>query len=137
MKYSGEVRPWGSFINLADNVKCTVKVMTLLPEQRLSVQYHRKRDQLYYALEIGLIVSHTPGIFLSLKKKYELKDLLEIWSTTSIDTKVYDIGAMFYFPAGCLHTCLNSTDESIIFLDVAFGENDEEDIVRIIDRYGR
>ena len=138
MKYSGEVRPWGSFINLADNVKCTTKVMTIMPDQSLSVQYHKKRDQLYYALEDGLSVEWGPQLFLntSPKHKYKKEDLIDMWIECAI-VEHTKMGQMFYFPRGCIHRCFNATEHPIQFLDIAFGENSEDDIIRIDDRYGR
>ena len=138
MKGSFEVRPWGSFINLADNVKCTVKVMTVMPDQSLSVQYHKKRDQLYYALEDGLSVEYGPDMLLNTGFKWEYKkeDLADMWDDCAIvrETKR---GDMFFFPKGCIHRCFNTTAYPIQFLDIAFGTNEETDITRIYDKYGR
>jgi hypothetical protein len=45
-------------------------------------------------------------------------------------------GDSFYFERGQLHTAQAMHSEAQ-FIDIAFGHNDEADIVRIYDRYGR
>jgi mannose-6-phosphate isomerase-like protein (cupin superfamily) len=133
--FSGEVRQWGEFITLANNEKATVKVMTVHPGQSLSVQMHRQRDHLYYALESGLIVQYVQEPALEL---YESKDfdIMYFWNFNLVTVNVY-FGDKFFFPRGYLHSCRNETDEPLCFLDIAFGHYDENDIIRIGDKYGR
>jgi len=54
MKYRKVKKPWGEFELFALNEKCTVKILTLNPRQKLSLQSHTQRDELWVALDPGL-----------------------------------------------------------------------------------
>ena len=47
------VRPWGSFKQYAFNEETTVSLMTVLPGQRLSLQAHSGRAELWIVLDAG------------------------------------------------------------------------------------
>lgn len=49
-------RPWGSFKQYAFNQDCTVSLMTVQPGQRLSLQAHTGRAELWIVLDDGAIV---------------------------------------------------------------------------------
>src|SRR5438045_9515769 len=49
-------RPWGSFKQFANNEDCTVSLMTVLPGQRLSLQSHTGRAELWIVTDDGAIV---------------------------------------------------------------------------------
>lgn len=49
-------KPWGYFETFSINEKCTVKLITLNSGGRLSLQIHKRRDELWIALDSGLIV---------------------------------------------------------------------------------
>src|SRR3954470_11581077 len=49
-------RPWGSFKQFAHNEPVTVSLMTVLPGQRLSLQSHTGRAELWIVLDDGAIV---------------------------------------------------------------------------------
>lgn len=49
-------RPWGSFRQYANNRECTVSLMTVQPGQRLSLQSHTGRAELWIVLDDGAIV---------------------------------------------------------------------------------
>jgi mannose-6-phosphate isomerase len=46
-------RPWGSFSQYAFNEDCTVSLMTVKPGQRLSLQSHTGRAELWIVLDDG------------------------------------------------------------------------------------
>ena len=46
-------RPWGSFKQFANNQDCTVSLMTVLPGQRLSLQSHTGRAELWIVIDDG------------------------------------------------------------------------------------
>jgi len=54
-------KPWGSFDQYALNTQCTVKILTCNPGQQLSLQRHRHRDELWVALDPGVVV-HLDGV---------------------------------------------------------------------------
>lgn len=49
-------RPWGSFKQYAHNQDVTVSLMTVQPGQRLSLQSHTARAELWIVLDAGAIV---------------------------------------------------------------------------------
>lgn len=106
-------RPWGWFRRYAHNEQCTVKVIQVAPGESLSLQRHRHRDELWVALDAGLVV--------------ELDG----------EATVAERGQEFFVPRGCVHRVTGADEHPARFLEVAFGEFDEDDIERLEDRYGR
>src|SRR5207244_7757144 len=49
-------RPWGSYKQFAHNQPVTVSLMTVLPGQRLSLQSHTGRAELWIVLDDGAVV---------------------------------------------------------------------------------
>ena len=47
MKNYIEERPWGKFEILVDDSDCKVKKITVKPGERLSYQYHHKRNEVW------------------------------------------------------------------------------------------
>ena len=106
------VRPWGEFWQYANNQDCTVSLMTVKPGQRLSLQSHTGRAELWVALDEGA--------------KVEVED------------QVYYPGAgeTVWIPANARHR-LSSTGPQVRVLEVAFGNWQQEDIQRYEDDYAR
>src|SRR5687768_7193251 len=50
------VRPWGRFEQYANNSEVTVSLMTVEPGQRLSLQSHTGRAELWIAIDDGAVV---------------------------------------------------------------------------------
>ena len=105
-------RPWGKFATFAMNEKCTVKVITVDPGQKLSVQKHANRDERWICLDEGLIATIE-------QKQISLSMVGEI-----------------FIPRGSIHTVENRGIEPARFLEISYGEFDENDIVRLSDKYG-
>ncbi len=111
-------RPWGTYKVLDKSDKHWVKVLTLFPDQSISLQYHLDRSELWLCLEgegkykhgktIGNLSSHSiyPGISVSIK-------------------------------VGDVHRLTNTSFTNLVVIEIAQGVVDEKDIVRIQDRYGR
>ncbi|MCY3776627.1 MAG: phosphomannose isomerase type II C-terminal cupin domain [Candidatus Aminicenantes bacterium] len=108
-----EQRPWGAFRRFTHNRASTVKIITVNPGQVLSLQLHRHRDELWVALDPGLRV--TVG-----ERTWEAEPCEEI-----------------YIPRQTRHRAAGAGPRPSRWLEIAFGEFDEEDIVRLEDRYGR
>ncbi len=109
-----EHRPWGSFENLLDTDYCKVKRIIVKPGQRLSFQYHHKRN------EVWVIVQGRATVTLD--------DELYIFSTG----KIVDI------PIGTKHRVKNDYKEDLILIETQTGTYfGEDDIVRLDDDYGR
>ena len=109
-----EHRPWGSFENLLDEPYCKVKRIIVKPKQRLSYQYHYKRD------ECWVIVQGE--------------------ATVTLDDKIHTFieGQVFQIEYGTKHRVQNEEEEDLIFIETQTGTYfGEDDIVRIEDDYGR
>src|SRR5947207_15776536 len=74
-------RPWGSFKQFANNEPVTVSLMTVLPGQRLSLQSHTGRAELWIVLDDGAVVqvgeetrTHNAGdeIWINANQKHRL-----------------------------------------------------------------
>jgi mannose-6-phosphate isomerase len=106
-------RPWGKFEQFSLNQSSTVKIITVAPGRRLSLQRHEHRDELWVVLD-GELVVHQDGVE----------------RTVGRDGRVW-------LPRGTDHRVANPGDEPRRFLEVAFGHFDEDDIERIEDDHGR
>ena len=129
-------RPWGLFNTFADNEQCTVKILKVLPGQSLSMQVHQYRDQFYYLFDNDFIVEYStrPIDFILLNNPNALVQ----WLTEYMIHHEAKEGEMFGFRRGVIHRLsYNGFRDFGRCLDIAFGWNDEEDIIRIKDNYGR
>lgn len=110
--YEKEIRPWGNFERFTLNEKTTVKVISVNPNQELSLQKHQHRD------EVWKILSGSGTVTVQDAK------------TTAKS------GDTFHIARGDLHRVAGGP-EGLQFLEIALGEFDEHDITRLEDRYGR
>ena len=109
-----EHRPWGSFENLLDEEYCKVKKIIVKPGQRLSYQYHYKRD------ECWVIVQGK--------------------ATVTLDDKIHTFieGQVVQIEYGTKHRVQNEEKEDLIFIETQTGTYfGEDDIVRLEDDYNR
>lgn len=106
------VRPWGSFRQYAHNQAVTVSLMTVQPGQRLSLQAHSGRAELWVVLDDGAQVE--------------------------VDGRVLEprAGEEIWIPAGAAHR-LASLGATVRVLEVAFGFWRQDDITRYADDYQR
>jgi len=105
-------RPWGSFRQLTHNETTTVKIIFVKSGQALSLQYHR------YRKEFWRIISGHPLV------------------TVGEDTKSVNPGDDFIIEKLQPHQ-LEAPSDDVQVLEIAYGNFDEEDIVRTKDKYGR
>lgn len=113
-----EKRPWGRFIQFCKNQQATVKIIEVKPQQRLSVQTHKNRDELWVALDPGLVA---------------------LVGEDTVFMADFEIGPEpVFIPRNTIHSIKNANLVSDArLLEIAFGEFDEDDIERIRDVYGR
>ena len=114
MKNYIEERPWGKFEILVDDSDCKVKKITVKPGERLSYQYHHKRN------EVWTIVSGN--------------------ATMTLDGKVshHTYGETIFIPVGTKHRVENKSLDDLVFIEVQYGSYfGEDDIIRIEDDYNR
>lgn len=105
-------RPWGSFKQYAFNRDVTVSLMTVKPGQRLSLQAHTGRAELWIVLDEGAEVT--------------------------VDDQVLHPGPgdEIWIPANARHR-LASVGPEVRVLEVAFGNWQQADITRYADDFKR
>jgi mannose-1-phosphate guanylyltransferase/mannose-6-phosphate isomerase len=106
-------RPWGSFKQFASNRDCTVSLMTVLPGQRLSLQSHTGRAELWIVIDDGAVVH------------------------VGEDERAYKAGDEIWIPANEKHRLSCKGDQPVRVLEVAFGNWQQDDIKRYADDYTR
>ena len=112
MKKYTEKRPWGKFEQFTHNEVSTVKILTVKPRKRLSLQYHKNRKEFWRVLEgngkvtIGnKIFKAKPGNEFTINKKQKHR--------------------------------IEGGSKELKILEISFGKFDENDNVRLEDDYGR
>lgn len=107
-------RPWGSFKQYAHNEPVTVSLMTVLPGQRLSLQSHTGRAELWIVIDDGAVVQ------------------------VGEETRTYRAGDEIWINASEKHRLACAAgDRSVRVLEVAFGNWQQDDIRRFADDYQR
>lgn len=106
-------RPWGRFEQFTSNEPTTVKVVTVEPGHRLSLQTHEHRGEFWQVLDGPLDVTVDD----------------ESWSAQA--------GEKVWVPPGAVHRMGNSGDAPARVLEIGYGDFDEADIVRLDDDYRR
>jgi mannose-6-phosphate isomerase-like protein (cupin superfamily) len=112
---SWETRPWGRFSVVWSGPELTVKLLEVDPSQALSLQFHDKRSESWVLLE------DAPHARFVINGR----------SLTPIPEVRYDVGIRI------AHRIVNDGPVVARILEIIQGEYDEQDIVRINDRYGR
>ncbi len=107
-----EKRPWGKFEQFTHNEQTTVKIIYVKLNEELSLQYHEKRDEFWKVLEGEPVLV--------------------------IDDKIIKAktGDEFFIPRKKNHRIM-SKNSTVKILEIAFGEFDEDDIIRLNDKYDR
>jgi len=105
-------RPWGSFKQYAHNQPVTVSLMSVTSDQRLSLQSHKGRAELWIVLDAGAVVQIG-------------------------DKEIHPaVGDELWIPANTKHR-LSSKGGTVRVLEVAFGNWQQDDITRYDDDYQR
>jgi mannose-6-phosphate isomerase len=106
-------RPWGAFKQYAHNSECTVSLMTVKPGQRLSLQSHTGRAELWIVLDDGAQVQ------------------------TGAQVREHKAGDEIWIPANEKHRLTCSGPLPVRVLEVAFGNWQQGDITRYEDDFER
>jgi len=112
MNISYDKRPWGDEEILTMNEQTSVKVLTVNPGQRCSLQYHEHRKEFWKVIEGNLRV------------------------VVNNEEKEAKLGDEFEIEPKMTHRLIG-TDAPAKVLEISFGNFDENDIVRLQDDYGR
>ena len=105
-------RPWGQQRQYAHNYPVTVSLMTIQPGRRLSLQSHPGRAELWIIFDPGTLVQ--------------------------VDDKIWEpsVGDEVWIPANARHR-VTALGSAVRVLEVAYGNWQQDDIVRYEDDYGR
>lgn len=107
-------RPWGYFKQFANNREVTVSLMSVKPGQRLSLQSHIGRAELWIVIDDGAVIQVGDDVFHA------------------------KAGDEFWIPAGARHRLGSDlTAGEVRVLEVAFGDWQQDDISRYDDDYAR
>lgn len=108
-------RPWGKFEQFTNNEHSTVKIIEIERGKRLSLQSHQHREEWWIALDEGIVIEIDGSKRMLQKDEHA------------------------FVPKGSKHrlSCVVSSSEKARVLEIAFGEFDEEDVVRYDDDWGR
>lgn len=107
-------KPWGSYETLALGDRFQVKRLVVNPGESLSLQYHHHRA------EHWIVVSGTARISLDGAEK------------------LYTENQSVYIPIGTRHRLHNPGKIPLVLIEVQSGGYlEEDDIVRVDDKYGR
>ncbi len=106
-------RPWGNFRQFTSGKPVTVKIVTVLPGHRLSLQTHAQRSEYWFVLDGPLTV------------------------TVDDDKRSVAAGESVWVPVGATHRMANEGTEPVRILELGVGAFDEADIVRLQDDYRR
>jgi mannose-6-phosphate isomerase len=104
-------RPWGLFKRFVINQKCTVKLLELRPKQEISLQKHKKRSEIWYFLDEGIVRIGNK------KKKVKQGELVKV--------------------PKCKKHKIFAGNKKLRILEISLGEFDERDEIRLEDKYGR
>ena len=107
-----EERPWGNFERFTKDVLSTVKIITVNYGQTLSLQYHEHRQEFWRILQGDPVV--TIG-----EKDVSAAPGYEFFIDKRVKHRV------------------SAPAHTVVFLEISLGRFDENDIVRLDDRYGR
>ncbi|MEO7069424.1 MAG: phosphomannose isomerase type II C-terminal cupin domain [Nostocoides sp.] len=107
------VRPWGDFRQFTSGEPVTVKIISVLPGHRLSLQTHAKRSEYWFIVDGPLTV------------------------TVGDDKRSAQSGESVWVPVGATHRMANEGTDPARVLEIGFGDFDESDIVRLEDDYQR
>ena len=110
------IRPWGEYKVINRGPGYLVKIITVKPGHRLSMQYHHCRKEHWF------VIKGKAGV---IKGNFHVE-------TFVLEGQSVDIGILEH------HRLSNYSQEDLILLEVQSGDIlDENDIVRIEDDFGR
>lgn len=109
-----DIRPWGEELWLTKGTEkpSMVKIISVNPGESLSLQYHHNRSE-YWIIVSGDGTAEIDGVRIPLTA-----------------------GSTCFIAKEIKHR-ISGGKEKMTFIELAFGEFDEKDIVRLEDKYGR
>ncbi len=110
--YEKDGRPWGLYERFTLNEPSTVKIITVNAHEAFSLQTHANREEFWH------IISGEANVTVG-EEMHDAKP-----------------GNNFFIRKGTQHR-MEAKEAPCVFLEIAYGEFDEHDIIRLKDNYGR
>jgi mannose-6-phosphate isomerase len=106
-------KPWGQYTDIYRSPSVVFKRIEVFPGEEISYQYHLGRGEFWY-----IFSGH---------------------GSLTIDDTTFDVttGESFQIDVGLPHQIKNTGDIPITIFEMQFGDCQEEDIVRLNDKYDR
>jgi len=143
-------RVWGNYEEFALNEPCTARLLTVRPNQRLSLQLHLQRDELFIVLDKNACFQY--GYIYKHGRKLTCRALQNLVRVTSRGGKEITLsgehelrlqscypekGHYVLIPRETWHR-LSAPKSEVRVVEISFGIYDQDaDIVRLEDDYGR
>ena len=108
-----DLRPWGKFRRFPHEDAGSIKIITVEPGARISLQYHDGRDEFWVVLDAGLEI------------------------TVGERVRPAAPNEEIVIPRRVAHRVRNTGTTQARFLEIWIGRSSEEDIVRLEDDYHR
>jgi mannose-6-phosphate isomerase len=108
-----DVRPWGKFRRYPHEEAGGVKIITVEPGGRLSLQYHEGRAEFWVVLDAGLEITVSD----------------RVWQAAPNEE--------VFIPRRAAHRVRNVGQAAARFMEIWIGRSSESDIVRLQDDYDR
>jgi mannose-6-phosphate isomerase len=108
-----DVRPWGKFRRFPHEDAGSIKIITVEPGGRLSLQYHEHRAEFWVVLDAGLEITVGDRVWVAAPNE-------EIT-----------------IPRRAAHRVRNVGTAAARFMEIWIGRSSEDDIVRLADDYHR
>ena len=112
MDFPTTKKPWGSFTTYKMNEVCTVKLLNIKKGEELSLQHHGKRE------EFWKVIKGNP--------KIEIGDEIVI----AKEGDEFKVGISVNHRIG-------APSDDVTILEISSGDFNEDDIVRVEDKYNR
>ena len=110
-------KPWGFYEDYFRNKDVVFKKIVVLPNEKLSYQFHLKRGEFWYIYNGEGILTHS-----DIAGRYERHVKSGNYVIIDIEEK---------------HMIECNSDEPLVIYEMQFGECSEDDIIRLEDKYGR
>lgn len=107
-----EKRPWGNFRQFTHNSSSTVKILTIKPNEQLSLQSHAQRSEFCRVIR-------GSGVMEIGDNKYDVKE-----------------GDEYNIPINVKHRVI-AGPSGLAYLEIDTGNFEENDEIRYEDKYGR
>jgi len=108
-----DVRPWGKFRRFPHEEAGSIKIITVEPGGRLSLQYHEGRAEFWVVLD--------PGLEITVGER--------VWAAAPNEE--------IFIPRRAPHRVRNAGRAPARFMEIWIGDSAESDIVRLSDDYSR